>query len=86
MKQWYVYIAECGDGSLYTGIALDVGRRLAVHNAGKGSKAVRSRRPAALVYSESFRNKASALKREAEIKSWARAEKLALVRGDEADP
>jgi len=76
---WYVYILKCRDQSLYTGVTVDIARRLKVHNSGKGSKAVRSRRPARLVYQEQYRTRSRAQKREAEIKSWTRARKLALV-------
>ncbi len=79
MALWHVYVLKLKDGSLYTGIARDVERRLEAHNAGKGSKAVRSRRPAKVVYTQAFRTMSAALKREAEIKGWKRADKLALV-------
>jgi len=76
---WFVYIAECRDGSLYTGIAVDPADRLETHNRGKGSAYVRSRRGAKLVYVQRRRGRSSASKREAEIKSWPRAKKLQLI-------
>lgn len=80
MKQrWYVYIVRCRDRSLYTGIAIDVQKRLASHNAGTGAKYTRSRRPVKLVWSKAMPSATSARKYEAEIKSWPRAEKLRLL-------
>ena len=76
---WYVYIVRCGDGSLYTGIALDPQARLRSHNAGRGSAYVRSRGCAVLLYREVCRTKIKALRREFEIKSWRRNKKLALI-------
>ena len=77
---WTVYILRCADGSLYTGITTDAKRRLAAHNSGKGSKAVRARLPACLVYAEPHADRSAALRREAEIKGWPRSAKLALAR------
>ena len=76
---YYVYLLRCGDGTLYAGYTNDLQRRLAVHNAGKGAKYTRGRRPVELVYWESFSNKSSALKREYAIKQCTRKEKLALI-------
>ena len=78
---WHVYILKCGDKSLYTGIALDIARRIKEHSSGKGSKYLRGRLPLKLVYSEKFRDRSSALKREAEIKRWTHDEKRALISG-----
>lgn len=66
-------------GDLYTGIAVDVLRRLAEHNAGKGAKRTRASRPWALVYVEEGHTRSSALKRERAIKRMRRAARLALV-------
>ena len=76
---WHLYILQCSDKSLYTGIALDVKQRVREHAAGRGSAYVRSKLPVKLVYQESCRSRSSALKREAEIKQWTRREKLALI-------
>lgn len=78
--KWFVYILKCRDGALYTGIARDVEKRLARHNAKKGSKAIRGRLPAEVIYTQGLRTKGLALKREAQIKSWTRARKLAFIR------
>jgi len=81
LGSWQVYIARCADGTLYTGIARDVERRIAEHNAGKGAAAhyTRARRPVVLVYQEAAADRSSASKREYRIKQLSRAEKLALV-------
>ncbi len=79
--EWIVYIAECGDGSLYTGITNDLPRRLALHNAGRASRYTRTRLPVAIVYQEYCRDRSAALKREYALKALAREEKLALIRG-----
>ncbi len=77
---YYVYILECSDKSLYTGITTDVGRRVEEHNQGKaGAKYTSSRRPVKLVYCKKFKNRSLALKKEAEIKKLKRQEKLNLI-------
>ena len=78
---WYVYILKCRDKSLYTGIALNIRRRIGEHRAGKGSKYVRSRLPVKLVYQEKLPNRSSALKREAQIKRLTPLRKKALIAG-----
>lgn len=78
---WRVYIVRCADGSLYTGIARDLERRIAEHNAdsGAGASYTRSRRPVRLVYQETAADRSAASKREYQIKQLSRAEKLALI-------
>ena len=76
---WSVYILRCADGTLYTGIAPDVEKRVALHNAGKGAKYTRGRGPVELVYREELEDRAAASKREYAIKQLSRAEKLALM-------
>ncbi|MFA6603690.1 MAG: GIY-YIG nuclease family protein [Patescibacteria group bacterium] len=80
MSGWSVYLARCADGSLYTGIARDPVKRLAEHNAGRGSKYVRSRRPARLVCVQAYASRSAALRREAAIKRMTRGEKIELIR------
>jgi len=75
---WYVYIVRCSDASLYTGIARDLANRLADHNAGKGAKYTRSRRPVELVHVEPAASRGAALRRELEIKRLPAAEKRRL--------
>ena len=76
---YYVYLLRCADGTLYTGFTNDLARRLAAHNAGRGAKYTRGRRPVELVYWESFSNKSSALRREYAIKRLPRGQKLTLI-------
>ena len=75
---WSVYLLRCGDGTLYCGIARDVGARLEAHRAGKGAKYTRGRGPLALVYAEACGDRAGALRRERAIKALDRAAKLRL--------
>jgi len=78
---YYLYILECADKSLYTGIATDLARRLEEHNnSSLGAKYTRGRRPVKLVYSKKFRNRSLASKAEAKIKKLSREEKLALIK------
>lgn len=79
---WYVYIVRCADGSLYTGIARDVQRRLNQHNgAGRGgARYTRARRPVQLVYQEDAAGRVQAARREWQIKRLSRREKETLVR------
>ena len=76
---YYVYLLRCADGTLYTGFTNDLVRRLAAHNAGRGAKYTRGRRPVELVYWESFSNKSSALRREYAIKQLPRRQRLTLI-------
>ena len=78
-KTWKLYILRCGDGTLYTGIATDVQRRLEEHRSGKGAKYTRGRGPLELVYQEECGDKSTALRRECEIKALPRIEKLKLI-------
>jgi putative endonuclease len=77
---WYVYLAECADGSLYTGIATDLPRRIAEHNSGKGARYTRGRRPVRPVYMETCGDRSEALRREHEIKKMRCGMKWRLVR------
>ncbi len=77
---FYFYILKCKDGTLYSGSAKDLARRLMLHNSGKGSKYVRSRGGGKIVYSEKFRTLSKALRREMEVKKWPRKKKLGLIK------
>jgi len=81
----FVYILECGDGSLYTGWTTNLEDRLRVHNSGKGAKYTRSHLPVKLLYFESFSEKSQALKREAEIKKLTRPQKEVLIKGKKTE-
>jgi len=82
-SKWYVYIVECADGSLYTGITTDLNRRLNEHNYSfkLGAKYTRSRRPVRLVYKEEKINRSDASKRELQIKRLTRNKKIELING-----
>ncbi|MCF6209658.1 MAG: GIY-YIG nuclease family protein [Gammaproteobacteria bacterium] len=78
---WFVYILRCADGSLYTGVATDLQRRLQEHNDGgaQGARYTRARRPVSLVYSESAESRSAACRREAAIKKLHKTDKERLV-------
>ena len=75
---WFLYMIECVDGSLYTGIAVDVRERYAKHLAGKGAKYTRAHPPRRIVFKKKFRDRSLASKAEYKMKQLSRAEKLAL--------
>jgi putative endonuclease len=78
-----MYILLCSDGSYYTGTAcLGLEARVAKHNAGTYDGFTRTRRPVTLVFSEWFDNVTDAIAAERQVKSWSRAKKDALIRGD----
>lgn len=76
----FFYLARCSDCSLYAGTCLDLHSREAMHNAGKGAKYTRSRKPVRIVYSEEFKTIGEARRREAEVKKWKKIQKEALLR------
>lgn len=78
---WFVYIARCRDGTLYTGVTTDVAHRLAAHNAGRGAAYTRSRAPVALAHVEPAADRSAALRREHAIKGMTREEKMAVGTG-----
>ena len=75
----YVYMLRCRDGSLYTGIARDLERRLARHQSGKASRYTRARLPVTLVWSREVETWSEALREELRIKALPRPAKEALV-------
>jgi putative endonuclease len=75
----FVYILECADGSYYTGWTTDLDRRVADHNAGRGGRYTRSRRPVKLVYWEHHADRRSAQRRELVLKRLPRARKFILI-------
>jgi putative endonuclease len=77
---WSVYLLRCADGSLYAGSTTDPRRRLDEHRRGLGGAYTRARCPVRLVYTEGFPDRSRAQRREAELKRWSRADKLALIR------
>jgi putative endonuclease len=76
---WFCYLVQCADGTLYTGITTALARRLALHNAGRGAKYTRGRRPVRLVYVESHSSRAAASRREFAIRRMSRVQKSQLM-------
>jgi putative endonuclease len=76
---WQVYVILCSDDSLYTGITTDLQRRFDKHASGRGAKYFRGRRPLEVVYQESGHTRSSASRRELELKTLTRPEKIILI-------
>ena len=81
MAQWSVYIVRCSDGTLYTGIALDVRRRIAEHRRrdGRGAKYLRGRGPLRLEFVRAIGGRSLALRMDSRIKKLPKARKEALI-------
>lgn len=81
MSTWYVYIIECADGTLYSGITTDVVRRIAEHNESlRGARYTRVRRPVSLVHKKKCASRSDALKKEYALKQLTREEKVKLIK------
>ena len=80
-KQWFVYILRCADNSLYTGVTLDVNKRLDQHNGinKNGAKYTHGRRPVKLVYQEAVISRSTACKREYAIRCLNKSQKEDLI-------
>ena len=78
---WFVYLIECLDGSVYTGVAVDVDRRYAEHAAGKGARYTKSHPPSRLLARFEHPDRSSALKAEHAIKQLSALQKRALAAG-----
>jgi putative endonuclease len=78
---WYVYIVECEDGKLYTGLTDDVERRFKEHQH-RGEHFTSYNNATKLLYIEEFNDKHTAAKREQQLKGWTRRKKLALIDSD----
>ena len=76
---WYVYILKCNDGTLYTGITNDLGKRVSSHNKGTGAKYTKTRTPVEIVYHEEATDRSEASKREHQIKKLSRVAKENLI-------
>jgi len=72
-------MVRCADGTYYTGWATDVARRVAAHNAGRGGRYTRTRRPVSLIYQEAASDRGSAMRREVAIKGYSREQKERLI-------
>lgn len=79
---WYLYILECINGALYTGITQNVERRFKEHSSGKGGHYTSYNRPIRILYTEPFQDLLMAERRESQIKRWSKAKKKALFKGD----
>jgi putative endonuclease len=82
---WRVYIVECKDGKLYTGITNNLLRRINEHNSGNGSRFTKYRLPVRLLYAQKVSGRSEALKREARIKHLSRPQKFLLIKSDQAN-
>ena len=80
-KGWFCYVLRCADNTYYTGVAVDLDKRVAKHNAGHAAKYTRGRAPVRLVWSRRCRSYADARALEAHLKAWSRAKKKQLVAG-----
>lgn len=76
---YYVYLIECEDKTIYTGITTDIQRRFKEHDSGKGGAYTRSKKVKKILHAEQFETRSQAQKREAEIKGWSRSKKLSLI-------
>ena len=76
---YFVYLLQCYDKSLYTGITTNLKKRLQKHKSGKGGHYTAAHTPEKIVYAETFATRSQALRREAQIKSWPRKKKQVLV-------
>ena len=76
---WFLYLIECADGSIYTGIARDVAARYAAHASGKGARYTRSHPPARLLATQAYPDRSSALKAEYRVKQLSATDKRLLV-------
>ena len=79
---WSVYMLRCGNGDIYTGVTTDIERRLREHQTRQGGRFTRMRQPIELVYHESATSESEAKRREAQLKTWPRVKKLALIEGN----
>ena len=82
---WKLYIIQCGDGTLYTGITVDIAHRFSMHQSGKGAKYTRGRGPLMLKYVEVCGSHSEALQREVAVKRLSRQEKMELIEKQNPD-
>lgn len=76
---WFVYILLCKNNTLYTGTTNNLEKRFSEHKNGKGGHYTRSHKPIKLIYSEELPTQSEALKRESQIKSWTRKNKIQIL-------
>lgn len=78
---YYFYIVRCKDDTLYCGSTKNIENRIKLHNSGRGSVYVRTRGGGEIIYSETYKTLAEAMRREIQIKKWAREKKEDLIQG-----
>ena len=78
-RPWFLYVVECADATLYTGISIDVARRVKEHNAGRGAKYTAARRPVTLRAAWRFPNRQTAMQAEIAFKHRLRKDKIRLI-------
>lgn len=78
-KPWFLYLIECSDGSIYTGITVDVAARYAAHAAGKGARYTRSHPPRCLLAVVEYADRSEASRAEYAVKQWSPAQKRAWI-------
>ena len=83
MQTWFVYIVECSDKSLYTGITTDIKRRVKEHNNGTGARYTRARAPVRLMFQTNVSDRSCASKLEYKIKQFSKKQKLDLIAAGE---
>ena len=80
-KPWYLYVVQCNDGTLYTGVTTDTDRRIREHNTScRGAKYTKTRRPVKLVYKRRYPNRSEAQSAECEFKKMLRGQKLQIIK------
>lgn len=84
-NKYYFYVLRCCDDTLYGGFTTDLAKRLTTHNAGKGAKYTKMRRPVTMIHAESFPDKSSALKAEYAFKHQTRAKKIAYLKSHQKE-
>ncbi len=77
---YFIYLIECSDRSIYTGITTDIQRRFNEHKTGIGGHYTKSKKVVKVLYTEQSKTRSEALKREAQIKGWRREKKLNLIK------
>lgn len=82
MREGWMYILLCSNGSYYTGSTIDLERRIRQHKDGVGANHTKKHRPVQLVYCEKFKHVAEAFYREKQIQGWSRKKKEALIAGN----
>lgn len=85
-KTWFVYLIECADGSLYTGITVDLASRFQAHREGRGARYMRLHPPLRLLAAEEHADRSAASKAEYRIKQLTAAEKRAYATRMTANP